>query len=484
MATGDQSMESNEKVQGSCSNEDALQDFTRDELIKAISKYKIQMEEMKNQLHTLKSDKPDFVIRKENSMYEKRNKILVSTNTLMSRQLANRMMELKELQTQNEFLQNQINATQSIGNSSIPAENHAALEEKCAELQDEILKMREYLKHYYADNSKLKQENDKLERYIQEHKNSYDKLIANLSVLVKERDELRKELEIAQKNPIMCSAPYNEIDDMAKKQCEVLEERCRVTESEKVECEKALSSRDYHIQEQEVRIESLMKKLDIYGRDAEENERKDQIIARLTKEASLLELEVKTLKEKIENQNSAEHDKEFVQQQLKAFQDDWSAENEEKAQIMQEKRMLENDNKMLRKQLSETHPYPQYPIGGYGPLHSPPIHTSHQEPLDSEYVAPNLAVVPSQSQLVSTSAFAPAHGPSPQVYSQPYGHYRPGVPGQFHTSQPLQGVYYPNPHNQYTAPRYPPPNNVVSSSPESNTSHETNYIPNQPTRRS
>lgn len=338
----------------------------------------------------------------------------------------------------------------------------------------EIAQLKEYMKQYYDMVMKANGEKEKLSRelhhstslnsklklqandLVQEKELLYDKLSqsqAKVEAVMKENEELKLKLS-ASSSPSISPQGVVHIEE-SNAQLRGLK-----AENEKLTMEKDGLNR--HIKEQEEKIEKLTIRCgrveeDLQKASANSGRRnhqptdenhdwhfksldaKDEKITELTFLFTQSQEKIDELNKKLQSQScnmTDVNDNFFIKEQLKAFQDDYHAERQEKQKILQEQRQLEEKNDALMKQLYGSRyntDRPQY-SSQMPSAHSHPPHSRQYTPTHPRHNDV------SRDELANLDPYRPVtHLPGPHgntIPPRPYPthercNYYPGPPGPY-----------------------------------------------------
>lgn len=301
------------------------------------------------------------------------------------------------------------------------------------------------LRHSMSLNKKLKLQADDL---VEEKDRLYDKLSdfqSSLETVKKERDTLQETYFTGSSSS---REPETNIEQL-KTQIHELKAENEILKQEKDQSKQ-------HVKEQEEKIEKLMlrcgraeddlKKIFVnkdsrHHQPSDENndwrfrslDEKDAKISELSALIEHQRNEIHELQLSLQSQKLSEESY-FIKEQLKAFQDDYHAEREEKERILKAQQQLEETNEKLMKQLGYAQNY------SADPTHYSPMPTARGHVHSRHYT-------PSQTRHINHNPNTPAtHLPAPN-----YGNTIPprGYPGAHHEQNTPYEYRPPLPSNHH-----------------------------------
>ncbi|XP_039267791.2 uncharacterized protein LOC120342868 [Styela clava] len=462
----------------------------------------------------------------EVSKLKQKNNILSCTNAQLFRQFESAEKERQRLENELMVLNNtsglvserektfeqQQEICQSGSGENISETENKKECESCKEKAKYILELKHYLSQYYElviKNQTKAQEFEKKNEFLEENTR---KLTEQMQAIVEERDKLQLMLRVKNQESrsfvsVQPSTSTQEYQSPAEGyDMEKFEHYKNLVVEFKDKCrdlEHKLSEKEDHILEQEAKMQKMM--INISDIQKERDAARSLIISNehlqaqthelhclrqgiQEKEKYISELEIinNTLKSQLDTfQNDTKSgENSLYEEQIKAFQDDYFAEREEKQRIIEEKERLRRENENMRLELGNR----SSTVPGQNPtyeatLRSPPpsgVHQSnrihHQNSATSlESVPPSLPNAGHSHQVIDYNQMRPSqithpsHGTIPNsgmpIYhaSQSYPGYGPntipprGQPTYYHQSPPTdQPPYYMSP-----PPNFPPNDQMV-----------------------
>lgn len=498
-----------------------------EELKKQVEGYEKKVSDLQKMVEMYSAGSKGDIVS-ENLGLKKRNNMLLTTNSLLCQKsydlnakMSKYESEITKLNAIVTSLREECESSKQCGSHEYNAQNQPVGDSDCSiacnsmsasDKKDDNTEvffegptkeqLRGYLAEYYNTVKVFQNRNQTLEQQLSESRKTVGKqhvamgeLFHKLKNVQEERDKLAKARVLKATTSLDDSQtefPPTTTDVLLMKQ---EHDRNLISEYEKKieELDGKLQSKENHSIEQEEKMEKLLKEISFIESDKRELEKqvdgmKKQTSAlgnyslnmqnmtdecRRNKEKErMMSAQIETLTEKIlqlQSQLTArenEVSREVYEVQLKAFQDDWMAEHEEKRKILE-------DNEKLRHQLERSHitSPPIMPTLASGPpiSYRPDVHfmpSSTTIPPRTYNALPNTSTIAPQ-HIRNSAEVAPHHSSSPPDSGNPG--YFSSPPGNFlrlHASDerpspnpyPPTRMHYPNPDSQDRMPDNDPAN--------------------------